>query len=131
MTTQAHRELKRLIHPRGITKAVSAGKAIDIQIMKTIWSIFFVFLVATGVVSVVLGAEGVPVGRAVIAAMSSLTNTGPALQMTAYDVAGPTGAGLYAQVSTFPLLVLSAAMLLGRIEFVVLLSLGLHVVTRR
>ncbi len=130
MVTQAHRELKRLIHPRGITKAQSAGKPLDVQIMKTIWSMFFVFLLATGVVSVVLGAEGVAVEQAVIAALSSLSNTGPALQMTEFDVVGQ-GGGLYGQMSTFPLLVLSAAMILGRIEFVVLLSVALYVLTRR
>lgn len=130
MATQAHRELKRLIHPRGITKARSAGKPLDVQIMKTIWSMLFVFLIATGVVSVVLGAEGVAVEQAVIAALASLSNTGPALQMTAFDVA-IEGGGLYAQMSTFPLLVLSAAMILGRIEFVVVLSIGLYFVTRR
>ncbi len=130
MATQAHRELKRLIHPRGITKARSAGKPLDVQIMKTIWSMFFVFLIATGVVSVVLGAEGVAVEQAVIAALSSLSNTGPAVQMTAFDVAGQ-GGGLYAQMSTFPLLVLASAMILGRIEFVVLLSIALYFTMRR
>ena len=130
MATQAHRELKRLVHPRGVTKAMSAGKPFDVQVMKTIWSMFFVFLIATGVVSVVLGAEGVPVEQAVIAALAGLTNTGPALDMTALDV-GPGDLGLYGQLSTFPLLVLSAAMILGRIEFVVLLSLALHFLTRR
>ena len=130
MVTQAHRELKRLVHPRGITRANSAGKPIDIQIMKTIWSIFFAFLVAMAVVSIVLGAEGVPVGQAVIAAVSSLTNTGPALHMTALDVA-KTSASFYGDLSTFPLLALAGAMILGRIEFVVLLSLALMIVTRR
>ena len=130
MATQAHRELKRLIHPRGITKAKSAGKPFDVQIMKTIWSMFFVFLIATGVVSVVLGAEGVAVEQAVIAALSSLSNTGPALHMTAFDAAGQS-AELYGRMPTFPLMVLSAAMVLGRIEFVIMLSLALFVMMRR
>lgn len=130
MVTQAHRELKRLIHPRGITKAQSAGKPIDVQIMKTIWSMFFVFVLAMGVVSIVLGAEGVPVEQAVIAAVSSLSNTGPAIQMTALD-AIETSTVHYGQMSAFPLLVLSGAMILGRIEFVVMFSLALAVIMRR
>lgn len=130
MATQAHRELKRLIHPRGITQAKSAGKSFDVQIMKTIWSMFFVFLIAVGVVSVVLGAEGVAVEQAVIAAVSSLSNTGAALEMTALD-GSEMSTGLYGQLSTFPLLVLSGAMILGRIEFVVVLSMGLALVSRR
>ena len=130
MVTQAHRELKRLIHPRGITKAHSAGKPIDVQIMKTIWSMFFVFILAMGVVSIVLGAEGVPVEQAVIAAVSSLSNTGPAIQLTALD-AVETSTVHYGQMSAFPLLVLSGAMILGRIEFVVMFSLALAVIMRR
>lgn len=130
MIAQAHRELKRLIHPRGITKAQSTGKPIDVQIMKPIWSLFFVFVLSMAVVSIVLGAEGVPVEQAVIAAVSSLTNTGPALEMTALDVTD-TSVGFYGSLSTFPLLTVAAAMILGRIEFVVLLGLALMIATRR
>lgn len=130
MATQAHRELKRLIHPRGITQAKSAGKPIDIQIMKTIWSMFFVFLIAVGTVSVVLGAEGLPVEEAVIAAVASLSNTGAALEMTALGASKEIVVP-YSSMSRFPLIVLSGAMVLGRIEFVVLLSLALAVVLRR
>ncbi|MGI9415130.1 MAG: TrkH family potassium uptake protein [Hyphomicrobiales bacterium] len=130
MVTQAHRELKRLIHPRGITKAHSTGKPIDIQIMKTIWSMFFVFLVAMAAVSVALGAEGVPVEQAVMAAMSSLTNTGPAVLMTAIDAAEGQ-ADVYGTLSPFAVLVLSGAMILGRIEFLVMLSLGLMIFDER
>lgn len=130
MVTQAHRELKRLIHPRGITKAHSTGKPIDIQIMKTIWSMFFVFLVAMAAVSVALGAEGVPVEQAVMAALSGLTNTGPAVFMTALDVTEGQ-ANIYGTLSPFAVLVMCGAMVLGRIEFLVVLSLGLMIVADR
>jgi trk system potassium uptake protein TrkH len=123
MLTQSHRELKRLIHPRSVTRARSTGKPIDVQIMKTIWSTFFLFVFAVSVLSIVLGVEGVRFDEAMMAAIAAMSNTGPALELAIYDGASSSSAG-YAVMTQPSLWALMVGMILGRIEFVVVLSLA-------
>ncbi len=130
MLNQGHRELKRLIHPRSVTRAQSAGKPIDIQLMKTVWSLFFVFIFTIAVVAVTLGVEGVTFDAAVMAAVAAVSNTGPAVTMASYDL-GASFDFSYLALSDPAKWALICAMILGRVEFVVALSLAYMLFIRR
>lgn len=121
MLAQAHRELKKLIHPRGISRAVAAGKTFDVQIMKAVWALFVVFVLAAGAIALVLGTQGETFERSIMAAVASLTNTGPALAMSLEDGVGP-GSG-YATMSSLSLLACALGMILGKLEFLAVLGL--------
>ena len=122
MFVQAHREIKRLIHPHGISSAKAVGKSFDIQIMKSIWALFVVFLVSTGAVALVLGLEGESHDVAITAAVAALSNAGPALGMT-LDAGGGPAEG-YLNMSQVSLLSLCVGMILGKVEFLTLLGLA-------
>lgn len=122
MFVQAHRELKRLIHPHGISSAKAVGKSFDIQIMKSIWALFVVFLVSIGAVALVLGLEGENYNTAITAAVAALSNAGPALGMT-LDAGGGPAEG-YAGMSDISLLSLCVGMILGKVEFLTVLGLA-------
>ncbi len=122
MFVQAHRELKRLIHPHGISSAKAVGKTFDIQIMKSIWALFVVFLVAVGAVALVLGLEGESYNTAITAAVAALSNAGPALGMT-LDAGGGPAEG-YASMSAVSLISLCIGMILGKVEFLTVLGLA-------
>ena len=121
MFAQAHRELKRLIHPRGVSRAIAAGKTFDVQIMKAVWALFIVFVLAAGAISLTLGTQGETFDRSIMAAVASLTNTGPALGMSMEDGVGP-GSG-YATMSSLSLLACAGGMVLGKLEFLAVLGL--------
>lgn len=122
MFVQAHRELKRLIHPHGVSSARAVGKSFDIQIMKAIWALFVVFLVATGVLALMLGLEGEDYNTAITASVAALSNAGPALGMTLNAGGGPAEG--YAGMSAISLLSLCVGMILGKVEFLTVLGLA-------
>ncbi len=122
MFVQAHRELKRLIHPHGISSAKAVGKSFDIQIMKSIWALFVVFLVSAGGVALILGLEGENYDVSIMAAVAALSNAGPALGMT-LDTGGGPAEG-YAGMTNISLVSLCAGMILGKVEFLTLLGLA-------
>ncbi len=122
MFVQAHRELKRLIHPHGISSAKAVGKSFDIQIMKSIWALFVVFLVSVGAVALMLGLEGEDYNTSITAAVAALSNAGPALGMTLDQGGGPAEG--YAGMSPLSLISLCIGMILGKVEFLTVLGLA-------
>lgn len=122
MFVQAHREIKRLIHPHGISSAKAVGKTFDIQIMKSIWALFMVFLASAGGVALVLGVSGENYDTAIMAAVAALSNAGPALGMTLDGGGGPAEG--YAGMSAVSLLSLCVGMILGKVEFLTVLGLA-------
>ncbi len=121
MIVQAHRELKRLIHPRGISSARAAGKAFDIQIMKSIWALFVVFLAAAGALALLLGWQGTSYENAIMASIAALSNAGPVLGMSIDGAIGPSAG--YEAIPPLSLLGLAAGMILGKVEFLTVLGL--------
>lgn len=122
MFVQAHREIKRLIHPHGISSAKAVGKTFDIQIMKSIWALFMVFLASAGAVALTLGLAGENFDTAIMASVAALSNAGPALGMTLEGGSGPAEG--YAGMSNVSLLSLCVGMILGKVEFLTLLGLA-------
>ena len=106
----------RLIHPHAIRPVKYGGQVVDDWILSEVWAFLtaylFIALVATGIVA----AHGYDLLTAGSAALTSLGNVGPGL--------GAIGA--YDNFSHFPVvpkLVMSACMLLGRLEIFTILAL--------
>jgi len=121
MMRQGRREMERLIHPHGITQARSTGRLIDIKLMKSVWVLSFVYLVTAGAISLVLSLEGLTFETSLMAAVAALSNIGPVLPMS---VAASSGVTEYAVMSPLSLIVLIIGMVMGRVELLVLLSIG-------
>lgn len=117
---QGVREMERLVHPHGITQARSTGRMINMQLMKSIWVLCFVYLASVGVIALILSLDGLTFETALMSAVSALSNIGPALSMS---VATGVGVVQYSDMSTVAQLVLIFGMVMGRIELLVLLSL--------
>ncbi len=103
------RELIRLKHPRVVSGIRISGRLIDQQVLTgaMVFVLFYLFLLALAVV--VVSWEAPDLVTAFTAALSCLSNIGPGL-----GAVGP--AGHFADFSPFVKLVLSACMLLGRLE---------------
>lgn len=110
-------QLKRLIHPHGVFLIVYRNRQIDGSVRASVAGFVLLFFVAVAVVTLLLTAMRLDFLTAISAATTALTNVGPGLG----DVVGPA--------STFRALpepakwLLSAAMLLGRLELFTILVL--------
>ncbi|MBT7159656.1 MAG: TrkH family potassium uptake protein [Rhodospirillaceae bacterium] len=114
---QAQRELLRLSHPHGI-RLLRLGKVrVENPVVWSVWSFFFLLILVLAAVALALAFFGLAPEAAVAAAVLSISNAGPFLQAVA------PGAPSYADMPDGAKLVLSFAMLAGRVELLALLSL--------
>ncbi len=111
---QAIREIHHLIHPNALVPIKMGGKSMSGKIMYAVWGFFFLYIAALGILSMLLSASGLDAVTAFSAIAACLSNLGPALGQ-----AGPH----YADINPFAKLILSFAMLLGRLEIFTLLVL--------
>jgi trk system potassium uptake protein TrkH len=110
------REIRRTLHPRAVLMLRYKGAPVSDEIMRSVFMLVVLFLVghfACGVLLVLLGNELV---LGFSAALACFGNVGPA-----FGIAGPMGS--YSQFSTASKAVLIAAMWIGRLEVVTVLSL--------
>ena len=112
------KELKKLLHPRSIKSVMSEGKKLDDETLSGVTSYFAVYTLCIMVVFLLLSFEPFGFETNFTASVACFNNIGPGLA----DV-GP--AASFAQYSDFSKIVLSFAMLLGRLEVFPLL-LGLN-----
>lgn len=99
----------RMLHPRALTEIRINGKAVPDKTVMKVLQFAFLFFVLTFLGAIALSMAGLPFKEAVTGAMSAISNNGPGTGSI-----GP--AGNYAAVSTAGKLILSALMLLGRLE---------------
>jgi trk system potassium uptake protein TrkH len=111
---QAIREVHHLIHPNAVVPIKLSGQKMSGKIMYAIWGFFFLYVSAFCILSLLVTASGVDPMTAFSAAGACLTNLGPALGMAGSN---------YAELNDFAKLLLSFAMLLGRLEIFTLLVL--------
>ena len=103
------REFRRLLHPRSVQTVRFEGKPVDESTQTGIMRYFALYCLLLAATIVLLGGEPFDLETNVTAAISCFNNVGPGL-----SAVGP--AGNYAGYSAFAKLVLSAAMLFGRLE---------------
>ena len=121
LVKQSSRELKRLTHPHGIIRTHFGHRSITIQIMKSVWSFFVLFLVVYAILAALLAATGLGFEAALVAAASALGNAGPA-----YDLVRPSMLGespSYPEMAEITKWILVVGMVLGRLELLALVAL--------
>lgn len=109
-------DFRRLLHPRSVAAVRIDGKAVDDETLKRVSTYFAFYMFLNFAVFFLISFEPFDFETNLTAAISCVNNVGPGL-----GAVGP--AGSYAGYSDFSTVVLSFAMLLGRLEiFPVLLA---------
>lgn len=112
------KELKRLLHPRSVKAVMSEGKKLDDETLNGVNSYFAVYTLCIIAVFVLLSFEPFDFETNFTASVACFNNIGPG-----FGAVGP--ASSFADYSGFSKIILSFAMLLGRLEVFPLL-LGLN-----
>ncbi|MEM9709482.1 MAG: TrkH family potassium uptake protein [Pseudomonadota bacterium] len=101
----------RAIHsPHGVFTPRYDGRPVGEDVLSSVMAFFVLFTVTLGVIAVLLGSTGLDFMTSVSGAAAALANIGPGLG----PVIGP--AGTFAPLSDTAKWILSAAMLIGRLE---------------
>ncbi len=114
---KAYREIQRLVYPNVVSPITIQGKSINEKAVSSITSFFILYIFLCGFIAlVVLMLEDISLESAVSAAAASITNVGPA-----FDEFGP--AGHYSHLGSPTKIILSLAMIVGRLELYTVLVL--------
>jgi len=111
---QSIREVQRLIHPHAIIPVKIGGQKTSDTIISAVWGFFFLYIASFAIMTILLTATGLDAETAYSTVGACITNLGPAL-----GLAGPN----YAELNDVAKVILSFAMLLGRLEIYTLLVL--------
>ncbi len=114
-TAAAH--VSRLLHPHGVFIPYYNRRPITDEVALSVMSFFFFYVLVFVVLSVLLGVTGLDFITALSGAATAISNVGPGLG----PVIGPEGS--FAPLTNFAKWVLSAGMLLGRLELFTILVL--------
>ena len=106
-------QIRRIRTPHGVFTPRFAGRPVDAEVLNSVMSFFVMFVVTLGGLSVLLGLAGLDFTTALSGAATALANVGPGLG----DVIGP--AGNFAPLNDTAKWILTAAMLIGRLELLV------------
>jgi len=109
---QSVREIQRLIHPHAVIQIKIGGQKTSDTVISAVWGFFFLYIANFAVMTMMLTATGLDAETSYSAVGACITNMGPAL--------GDAGVN-YASLNNTAKLILSAAMLLGRLEIYTLL----------
>ncbi|RYH08643.1 TrkH family potassium uptake protein [Tropicimonas sp. IMCC6043] len=110
-------QVKALHSPRGVFPLRYQGQDVGDDVLNSVMSFFVLFTVTLGGLSVALALTGLDFITSVSSAGAALANIGPGLG----DTVGP--AGNFAGLNTTAKWILSAAMLIGRLELLVVYAL--------
>lgn len=111
---QAIREIQRLVHPHAVIPVKIGGRKTSTSVMDAVWGFFFLYVASFVMITIALNGVGVDPVTAYAAAAACITNLGPGL--------GEVSAN-YASLNSTAKLILSFAMLMGRLEIFTLLVL--------
>ncbi|MEX3015669.1 TrkH family potassium uptake protein [Gymnodinialimonas hymeniacidonis] len=110
-------QVRRLYAPHGIFEPRYEGRPVAEEVLSSVMAFFVLFFVTLGIMAVLLGLTGLDVITSVSGAAAALGNIGPGLG----DMIGPDGT--YAAVNDPAKWILSAAMLIGRLELMAVMVL--------
>jgi trk system potassium uptake protein TrkH len=111
---QAVREIQRLIHPHAVFPVKIGGRKTSATVMDAVWGFFFLYVSSFVMITIALNGVGVDPVTAYAAAAACITNLGPGLG----DVSSN-----YASLNSTAKVILSFAMLMGRLEIFTILVL--------
>jgi trk system potassium uptake protein len=115
----AHAQLARLMQPHGVFVPHYNRQPITAEITESVMVFLMLYITGFAVIALALGALGLDFVTAVSGAATAISNVGPGLG----DVIGPSGS--FAPLPDAAKWVLSAGMLLGRLELFTVLVLFL------
>ena len=107
-------EIRRMVHPRAVSVVRYEGKVVDKETQTGAATYFALYCLCMVVTFLLVSLEPFSMETNLSATVACFNNIGPG-----FDVVGPTGS--FAQYSDFSKIVLSFAMLLGRLEIFPLL----------
>lgn len=107
-------QLKQAIHPRLVVNIVVQDRVMDNTVLANVGRFFFVYILTFSLGSILVAATGLEPFDAMSAVIANLSNVGPG-----FGVVGPMVT--YAPLHPFAKGVLTACMLLGRLELFTLL----------
>jgi trk system potassium uptake protein TrkH len=110
-------QLRKIHSPNGMFTPRYDGRSIDEDVLNSVMSFFVFFIVTLGVVAVLLGLTGLDFITSLSGASAALANIGPGLG----DHIGP--AGNFAGLNDSAKWLLAAAMLIGRLELMVVYAI--------
>ena len=110
------REIQRILHPRAVKTIRCDGEQVDEPILSGITLFFFAYILLLLAGTLVVAWDDVGFTASFTASLTCISNVGPA-----FDVLGPTCN--FSALSGFSKIVLTANMLLGRLEIMPLLVL--------
>ena len=113
-----HRELKKLLHPRSVRTVNMEDKRVNEQILSGVTSYLAIYIMCLVAIFVLLSIEPFGIETNLSATLACFNNVGPG-----FGAVGPIGS--YADYSVFSKILLTLAMLLGRLEIFPLI-LGLN-----
>ena len=103
------RSVRRLSHPREVKVVQLDGKAVDESTVNTVFVFFSLYCLLLAAATILVSLDGGSLTTSFTAALACISNVGPGL-----DAVGPTGN--FAFFSPLSKLVLTLAMLIGRLE---------------
>lgn len=114
LAKQSRRELHRLARPHGISRDTVYGRQIKPDLLEPVWIYFIALAIAVTFLSISLSLYLPSFEWAAGAAIAAISNTGPALYVAFPDAPN------YRDFPDAALIMLSAGMILGRIEILAL-----------
>ncbi len=106
-------QVRRIHSPHGVFKLKYEGRTVSEDVISSVMAFFTIFVVSIGVLSVLLSGTGLDFVTALSGAATAIANIGPGLG----DEIGP--AGNFAGLNDTAKWLLSAGMLIGRLELLV------------
>ena len=110
-------QIRRIHSPHGVFSLKYEGRSVSEDVISSVMAFFTMFVVSLGILSVLLSATGLDFITSVSGAAAAIANIGPGLG----DIIGP--AGNFSTLSDTAKWLLSAGMLVGRLELVVVIVL--------
>jgi trk system potassium uptake protein TrkH len=105
----SYRELYRLIHPHAVTQVKLDHLTVSPEVMKSIWGFFALYIGLTIAATVLMAALGLDMLTSFTSVVATIGNIGPGLGLV-------NPASTYAEIPAAGKWVLSACMLIGRLE---------------
>ena len=109
--------VRRIYAPHGVFEPRFEGRRVAEDVISSVMAFFVLFFVTLGITSVLLGLTGLDVVTSISGAAAALGNIGPGLG----PIIGPSGN--YESLPDVSKWILSAAMLVGRLELMAVLVL--------
>lgn len=120
MAVQTLHEMRRLFHPHGVRSTRFGSVPYDMELMKAIWSNLAVVTLFIGLVMLIVAMDLPTLDAALTATIAAFANIGPLY--AAFGAADPAAWPPIADFDAATKVVLSATMILGRVEVLALLG---------